>query len=95
MPEGDLGQHALRVVASSGWPPLWLVEHNEGQSSPPIGASHGGSGARQCRDGVTIVGVELAKRSFQFHDVQADGSIAFRRKLSREKLLDFLASRPR
>ena len=44
---------------------------------------------------VTIVGIDLAKRSFQLHGAGADGSIAFRRKLSREKLLDFLASQPR
>ena len=44
---------------------------------------------------VTIVGIDLAKRSFQLHGAQADGSVAFRRKLSRERLLDFLASQPR
>ena len=43
---------------------------------------------------VTIVGIDLAKRSFQLHGAGADGSIAFRRKLSREKLLDFLGSQP-
>ena len=37
----------------------------------------------------------MAKRSFHLHGAQVDGSVAFRRKLSREKLLDFLASRPR
>ena len=44
---------------------------------------------------VTIVGIDLAKRSFQLHGAQADGSVVFRRKLSRERLLDFLASQPR
>ena len=44
---------------------------------------------------VTIVGIDLAKRSFQLHGAQAGGSVAFRRKLSRERLLDFLVSRPR
>ena len=44
---------------------------------------------------VTIVGIDLAKRSFQLHGAQADGSVAFRGKLSREKLLDFLGSQPR
>ena len=42
---------------------------------------------------VTIVGIDLAKRSFQLHGAGADGSVVFRRKLSRERLLDFLASR--
>ena len=44
---------------------------------------------------VIIVGIDLAKRSFQLHGAGADGSVAFRRKLSRERLLDFLASQPR
>ena len=44
---------------------------------------------------VAIVGIDLAKRSFQRHGAGADGSVAVRRKLSREKLLDFLASQPR
>ena len=30
---------------------------------------------------VTIVGIDLAKRSFQLHGAGADGSVAFRRKL--------------
>jgi transposase len=38
---------------------------------------------------VSIIGLDLAKRSFQAHGAHADGSVAFRRKLSREKLLTF------
>ena len=44
---------------------------------------------------VNIIGIDLAKRSFQLHGARADGSVAFRRKVSRERLLDFLASQPR
>ncbi len=44
---------------------------------------------------VTMIGIDLAKRSFQVHGAQADGSVAFRVKLSRERLLNFLASQPR
>ena len=44
---------------------------------------------------VSIIGIDLAKRSFQVHGARADGSVAFRRKLSREKVLDFVASQPR
>ena len=40
---------------------------------------------------VSIVGIDLAKRSFQLHGALADGSVAFRKKLSREKVLDYLA----
>ena len=41
---------------------------------------------------VNIIGIDLAKRSFQLHGARADGSIAFRRKVSREKFLYFLAA---
>ena len=43
---------------------------------------------------VGIIGIDLAKRSFQVHGARADGSVAYRRKLSRGKLLGFLASQP-
>ena len=43
---------------------------------------------------VSIIGIDLAKRSFQVHGARADGSVAFRKKLRREKLLGFLASQP-
>ena len=46
-------------------------------------------------DEVTIIGIDLAKRSFQVHGAMEDGSVAFRKKLSRGKLLDFVASQPR
>ena len=44
---------------------------------------------------VSIIGIDLAKRSFQVHGARSDGSVAFRRKLSRAKVLDFLVSQPR
>jgi transposase len=43
---------------------------------------------------VTIIGVDLAKRTFQVHGAAADGSVVFRRKLSRSQLLPFLARQP-
>ena len=43
---------------------------------------------------VSIIGIDLAKRSFQVHGARADGSVAYRSKLSRAKLLSFLASQP-
>ena len=45
-------------------------------------------------DEVTIIGIDLAKNSFQLHGARADGSVAFRKKLSRGKVLDFLARQP-
>ena len=44
---------------------------------------------------VSMIGIDLAKNSFQLHGMQADGSVAFRRKLSRTKLLEFVAGQPR
>ena len=44
---------------------------------------------------VSIVGINLVKRSFQVRGTQADGSVAFRRKLSQAKVLEFLISQPR
>ena len=43
---------------------------------------------------VSIIGIDLAKHSFQLHGARADGSVAFRKKLSRGKVLEFLASQP-
>ena len=43
---------------------------------------------------VTVIGIDLAKRSFQLHGARADGAVVFRKKLSSEKV-DFLASQPR
>ena len=44
---------------------------------------------------VNMIGIDLAKNSFQLHGARADGSVAFRKKLSRAKLLDFVAAQPR
>ncbi|AZG78710.1 MULTISPECIES: IS110 family transposase [Methylocystis] len=44
---------------------------------------------------VSIIGLDLAKRSFQAHGARADGSVGFRKKLSREKVLAFLAEQSR
>ena len=44
---------------------------------------------------VHIIGIDLAKQSFQLHGARPDGSVAFRKKLTRAKVLGFLASQPR
>ena len=44
---------------------------------------------------VSMIGIDLAKHSFQLHGMAADGSVAFRRKLGRSKLLAFVAAQPR
>ena len=43
---------------------------------------------------VTIIGIDLAKRVFQLHGARADGSVVFRKKLSRGQLLVFFAQQP-
>jgi transposase len=42
----------------------------------------------------SIIGIDLGKKSFQLHGAGADGAVAFRQKLSREKVLAFLAGQP-
>jgi len=44
---------------------------------------------------VSIIGVDLAKRSFQAHGATADGHVLFRKKLSRAQVLPFFARQPR
>jgi transposase len=43
---------------------------------------------------VSVIGLDLAKRAFQVHGARADGSVAFRKKLSRSQLLPFFADMP-
>lgn len=43
---------------------------------------------------VSIIGIDIAKRVFHLHGAQADGSTAFRKKLSRAQLLPFLTGEP-
>ena len=45
-------------------------------------------------ESVSMIGIDLAKHVFQLHGAAADGTVLFRRKLRREKLLDFLAAQP-
>jgi transposase len=44
---------------------------------------------------VSIIGLDLAKNVFQAHGAAADGSVMFRRKLSRLQVLKFFAEQPR
>ena len=44
---------------------------------------------------VTIIEIDLANRSFQLHGARTGGSVVFRKKLSRESLMKFLAAQPR
>ena len=46
------------------------------------------------KTGGAPIGIDLAKRSFQLHGARADGSVAFRKKLSRDKMLHLVASHP-
>jgi transposase len=44
---------------------------------------------------VSIIGLDLAKNVFQAHGARGDGSTAFRKKISRAKVLSFFASAPK
>lgn len=44
---------------------------------------------------VSIIGLDLAKSVFQAHGAGTDGSVLFRRKLSRTQLLRFFGQQPR
>ena len=46
-------------------------------------------------DNVSIIGIDISKRSFQVHKATADGAPVLRRKLTRAKVLEFLATQPR
>jgi transposase len=42
-----------------------------------------------------MIGLDLAKNTFQAHGENADGSVAFRKKLRRNQVMAFFASQPR
>ncbi len=44
---------------------------------------------------VTIIGIDLAKRVFHLHGARVDGSVVFRKKVSRAQLLAFFTQHPR
>ncbi len=44
---------------------------------------------------VAIIGIDLAKRVFQLHGAAADGTVVFRKKLTRDRLMIFLDAQPR
>jgi len=41
---------------------------------------------------ITIIGIDLAKRCFQLHAADGAGRVVFRQKLTRSRLLEFLAT---
>ena len=43
---------------------------------------------------VTIIGIDLAKNVFQLHGAASDGSVVFRKKLSRPQFTRFMAEQP-
>lgn len=43
---------------------------------------------------VKVIGIDIAKRYFQVHAVDASGTIAMRRKISREAFLKLIAGLP-
>jgi transposase len=45
-------------------------------------------------DKITTVGIDLAKRVFALHAVDANGRVVLRKTLRREQLLEFVAKLP-
>ena len=45
-------------------------------------------------DEITIIGIDLAKNVFQLHGAATDGSVVFRKKLTRPQFQRFMASHP-
>ncbi len=43
---------------------------------------------------VSIIGLDIAKNSFQAHGASAAGVVVFRKKLPRGKVLEFLSRQP-
>ncbi len=43
---------------------------------------------------VTIIGIDLAKRVFHAHGAYIDGSLTFRKRLTRAQVMPFLAAQP-
>ena len=43
---------------------------------------------------VSVIGIDISKRYFQLHGATADGEPVLRRKLTRSKVLAFLAGQP-
>ena len=46
-------------------------------------------------ENVSVIGVDLAKSVFQLHGAAADGSVVFRKKLSRAQFQLFMERHPR
>lgn len=44
---------------------------------------------------VSTIGLDIAKYMFQVRGADAIGRVVFRKKITRSKLIDFLASQPR
>jgi transposase len=44
---------------------------------------------------ISVIGLDIAKQTFQAHGVDASGRVVFRRKIARGRLLEFFSSQPR
>lgn len=43
---------------------------------------------------ITVIGVDLAKNTFQLHGVDANGKLGLRRKLRRDQVANYFANLP-
>jgi len=51
---------------------------------------------RDCtvRSDIKVLGIDLSKNSFQLHDIDESGKLVLRKKLSRKKVIAFVAKLP-
>jgi transposase len=97
-PAPDLRRKPVRCLAHGGS----AFSRVDGVDAPPAAVMCQESQTRGLAAGrrinmnkVTIIGIDLAKRVFHAHGAAADGSVVFRKRLTRAQVLPFLAGRPR
>src|SRR3954470_14651838 len=84
------------AASACGWRQMmeWMPLLTASRCAKVVMFSHPTNGEASMEK-VSIIGLDLAKRSFQAHGSRADGGVGFRKKLSREKVLGFFAEQPR
>src|SRR6185437_5616997 len=77
-----------QTSAPMGWTPL------RRHLCAKVAVSRTATRGETSMENVSIVGLDLAKNVFQAHGARSDGTVVFREKISRAKLITFFASIP-
>src|SRR6185437_3250437 len=78
-----------QTSAPMGWTPL------RRHLCAKVAVSRTATRGETSMENVSIVGLDLAKNVFQAHGARRDGTVAFREKISRAKLITFFSSIPK